>query len=235
MQSKYKAIYSEYVDKVESGILAPGAYLPSEGKMMEEYNASRDTIRKAMTLLEQNNYILKRRGKESIVVDRGKYDFPLSQITSFSELAKSKNLNFETIVEDLSILVDDESIMEKMNASEEEEIYRVSRVRKIDDERVILDKDYFKRRYVPKLTKEICKNSIYEYIEKDLKLKIGVAKKIVTVKRATREDKMLLDLHDDEYIAVVTSYTNLDNGELFQYTESRHRIDKFQFIEYAKR
>lgn len=41
---------------------------------------------------------------------------------------------------------------------------------------------------------------------------------------------MLLDLHNDEYVAVVTTDTYLDNGELFQYTESRHRIDKLSKI-----
>ena len=46
---------------------------------------------------------------------------------------------------------------------------------------------------------------------------------------------MLLDLNDEPYIAVVASFTRLTDGTLFQYTESKHRIDKFQFIEFAKR
>ena len=57
MTAKYRSIYQEYVNQIENGILNPGDSLPSEGKMMEQFHSSRDTIRKAMTLIEQNHYI----------------------------------------------------------------------------------------------------------------------------------------------------------------------------------
>ncbi len=235
MTAKYRSIYEEYVNQIENGTLNPGDSLPSEGKMMEQFQSSRDTVRKAMTLLEQNHYILKMRGKESIVLDRNKYNFPLSKITSFTELSNEQHMNVKTIVADLSIIIGDERMMRKLNVDENTEVYRVRRIREIDGERIILDEDYFLRDYVPRLTKEICEHSIYHYLEHDLKLKIGIAKKIITVKHVTDEEALLLDLNNDPYIAVVTSFTRLDDGTLFQYTESKHRIDKFQFIEFAKR
>ena len=36
-------------------------------------------------------------------------------------------------------------------------------------------------------------------------------------------------------VAVVTSVTALETGEIFQHTISRHRVDKFRFVETAKR
>ena len=36
-------------------------------------------------------------------------------------------------------------------------------------------------------------------------------------------------------IVVVKSFTYLEGGDLFQYTESRHRPDKFKFTGYAYR
>lgn len=235
MAVKYRSIYQEYVNQIENGALNPGDSLPSEGKMMEQFHSSRDTIRKAMTLLEQNHYILKTRGKESVVLDRSRYNFPLSKISSFTELALQQNINVKTTIADLSIIIGEERIMRKLEVDENTEIYRVRRVREIDGERVILDEDYFLRDYVPRLTREICEGSIYEYLEKELKLEIGIAKKIITVRHANREETMLLDLSDEPYIAVVASFTRLTDGTLFQYTESKHRIDKFQFIEFAKR
>ena len=235
MTAKYRSIYQEYVNQIENGILNPGDSLPSEGKMMEQFHSSRDTIRKAMTLLEQNHYILKTRGKESVILDRSRYNFPLSKISSFTELAIQQHINVKTIIADLSVIIGEERIMRKLEVDENTEVYRVRRVREIDGERVILDEDYFLRDYVPRLTKEICEGSIYEYLENELKLKIGIAKKIITVRHANQEETMLLDLNDEPYIAVVASFTRLTDGTLFQYTESKHRIDKFQFIEFAKR
>lgn len=235
MQSKYKKIYEEYVSMIENGRMQPGDSLPSESLMMERYNASRDTVRKAMMLLEQQQYIVKQRGKESVVAEREKMDFPFSRIVSFSELAAQNKLDVVTSVEDLCIITGDERIMKKMQVNEEEEIYRISRVRCISGRNSILDKDYILKSAAGKLTKKICQGSLYEYLEKEKKLKIGMARKEITFRPASREDKILLDLGETPYVAVVSSYTHLEDGTLFQYTESRHCADEFRFVEYARR
>lgn len=235
MASKHKLITDYYADMINTGALAPGDQLPSEAKMMELFHVSRDTVRKAMTALEHDNYIVKQRGRESIVADRSKYDFPISKITTFTELATRNALAYETLVEDVSIVVGDAAAMKALNADENAEIYRLSRVRRIDGERIILDKDFLLRSVVPKLTRKIAGGSLYRYLEQDLGLRIGMAEKIITVQHATREDHYLLDLKEDNVVAVITSRTRLEDGTLFQYTESRHRIDKFQFMEYAHR
>lgn len=64
-----------------------------------------------------------------------------------------------------------------MQLNKDDSIWEVFRVREINQERIILDKDYIVEKYVPGLTEEICKNSIFDYIEKQLNLKISFAKK----------------------------------------------------------
>ena len=76
---------------------------------------------------------------------------------------------------------------------------------------------------------------IYEYIENELGLRIACAKKEITVQGATEEDKRYLDMKSFDMVVVVKSYTYLDDTSLFQYTESRHRPDKFVFIDFARR
>ncbi|MDD4850537.1 MAG: trehalose operon repressor [Gemmiger sp.] len=235
MESKYRKIYTDFVEKINAGTLCPGDSLPSEGKLIEQYQASRDTVRKAMTLLEQNHYILKSRGRESTVADRAKLNFPVSRITTFTELAEAQHLHCETIVEDLSVVAGDEKLMRLLEIDAEAEVYRLARARRIDGARVILDLDYLLRRVVPQLPRKVCQGSLYRYLEKDLGLKIGVAKKIITVQPATRQDRLWLDLKDDTVVAVVASVTHLADGTPFQYTESHHRIDRFQFESYAQR
>ena len=45
----------------------------------------------------------------------------------------------------------------------------------------------------------------------------------------------LLDMGDYNMVVVVKSHTYLENNTLFQCTESRHRPDKFRFVDLAKR
>ena len=65
--SKYKAVYNDIKSKITDGILPPKQELPSESEFMQEYGFSKDTIRKALSLLEMDGYIKKQQGRTSIV------------------------------------------------------------------------------------------------------------------------------------------------------------------------
>lgn len=235
MSSKYLKIYNEIVGKIDSGVFETNTKLPSESQLMEEYSVSRDTVRKSLNLLEQNGYIEKSKGKGSFVLDMNKFDFPVSGITSFKEIEKNLGKKCETIVEELTLKNPSDSLMKKLEISPNEYVWTIIRTRNIDGEKIILDKDYLNSEFVPRLTEEICKDSLYNYIEKELNLKIAYAEKEITVQTATEEDKRLLDLRGYDMVAVVKSYTYLEGRNLFQYTESRHRPDKFKFVDFARR
>lgn len=235
MSIKYLNIYNEIVGKIDSGVFETNSKLPSESQLMDEYGVSRDTVRKALNLLEQNGYIEKSKGKGSFVLAMNKFNFPVSGIKSFKEIEKNLGKKCETIVEELTLKNPSENIMKKLEISPNEYVWSLIRTRNIDGEKIILDKDYLNSEFVPRLTEEICKNSLYDYIEGELGLKIAYAEKEITVQNATEEDRRLLDLRGYDMVAVVKSYTYLEGRNLFQYTESRHRPDKFKFVDFARR
>lgn len=235
MNSKYLRIYNEIVTAIENGKLKSGTKLSSENELMNQYNVSRDTIRKALNLLAQNGYIQKVKGKGSFVLDINRFDFPVSGLVSFKELSEKINRKSNTIVHELELIRPDEFLIKRLDLSVEDKVWKVVRVREIGDEKIILDKDFLKEKFVPLLTKNICEDSIYEYIENKLGLKIGFAKKVITVEESTEEDRRYLDLEDYNNIVIVRNYVYLDDTSLFQYTESRHRPDKFRFVDFARR
>lgn len=225
MQSKYKAIYQKYVDMIESGKLSPGDSLPSEGKMTETFDTSRDTIRKAMTLLEQNNYILKSRGKESVVLERLQEESTDAKMFSYLELYSQDGVEREKLVEDISILVDNEKMMREFQIDDTKEVYRIERIEKISGKRIALKKDYYLKEIVPKLTEEICKGSIQEYLKSE-GIQSSIIKRKITVSPITREDKE---------VVLLQSYYYLESGIVFHYSETRCRLRNFQFIEYIQK
>ncbi|NFP90263.1 trehalose operon repressor [Clostridium sporogenes] len=235
MESKYLTIYNEISNKIENNKIQSGEKLSSENEMMKEYNVSRDTIRKALNLLESNGYIQKVKGKGSFVIDINKFDFPVSGLTSFKELSTKMGVESNTLVKELKLMKPDNFLMKQLNLSKNDDVWKVIRVREINNKKIILDKDFFNKKYVPLLTKDICENSIYEYLENELGLKISFAKKEITVQQATGEDKSYLDFENYNMIVVVKNYIYLDDMSLFQYTESRHRPDRFKFVEFARR
>jgi GntR family transcriptional regulator, trehalose operon transcriptional repressor len=236
MTNKYQIIFNTIVDQIKSGEIPPNSLLPSENELKDQYDTSRETIRKALNLLAQNGYIQKVRGKGSIVIDINKFDFPVSGLVSFKELADKMDKKPRTIVNELSLIIKpDGYIRQQLQLSGKDQVWKVVRTREIGGKKIILDKDYLAAKFVPSLTEEICADSIYAYLENELNLKISFAKKEIVVEEPTSEDRAFLDLEGFHNIVVIKNYVYLEDATLFQYTESRHRPDKFRFVDFARR
>ena len=61
--SKYKQVYRDLKEKIDTRVYKRNTELPSENELVKEYGYSKDTIRKALSLLEINGYIQKIKGK----------------------------------------------------------------------------------------------------------------------------------------------------------------------------
>ncbi|WML39793.1 trehalose operon repressor [Neobacillus sp. OS1-2] len=235
MTNKYLTIYNSIVEQIKSGEIPPQTLLPSENELKDQYDTSRETIRKALNLLSQNGYIQKVRGKGSIVIDISKFDFPVSGLVSFKELASKMGKKPKTMVNELSLIKPDGFIRQQLQLGSKDLVWKVVRTREMGGEKIILDKDFLSHKYVPSLTEEICADSIYHFLENELNLTISFAKKEIIVDEPTSEDRALLDLEGFHNVVVIKNYVYLDDATLFQYTESRHRPDKFRFVDFARR
>ena len=162
---KYQAIYQDLLNKIKNKKFESNTYLPSEKELTETYDASRDTIRKALNLLQQGGYIQKNKGKGSLVLDFDRISFPVSGVTSFKELQRSMHGNVKTYV---NIFLQSEVTKDirKHLSMKRGSMYHVERIREIDGEKVILDVDYLNGDVIKGLKLEHAQNSLYEYRKK---------------------------------------------------------------------
>lgn len=231
--SKYIEIAREISKRITSKRYPADSYLPSENELCEEFGASRDTVRKALNLLAERKRILKeKKGSRVLPVDI--VTFPTSGLVSFKELAAHSSQEIETDVIQFG-LTDDPVILEKLSMPEGSKAVQIIRIRTYDKERIIEDRDYLNPGIIPGLTPEIAQNSLYKYIEQTLRLPIGFARKEITVEPASAFDAEHMDLNGNTLLVVVRSNTYLEDARLFEYTESRHRPDKFRFIDFSRR
>ena len=234
--SKYKKVYQDIKKKIEDQVWSTGQALPTENELMEIYSYSKDTIRKALSLLEMDGYIQKKLGKSSIVIEHGlmKEQY-LAEIKTAGELNKRSKHQIQTELTSLYIVQGQDDLMSTFEVDDKVDFYRVSRVRTIDGERLEYEISYFDRRVVPYLSKEIAESSIYRYLEQELKLTISHSRREISFRFANEEEKQLMDLADYEMVVVVTSVTYLSNGQAFQYGTISYRPDKISFVSMAKR
>lgn len=233
--SKFNEIFLDLEAAILNQRFISGDLLPSENELVKTYNVSRETIRKALNLLLEKGYIQKIQGKGSIVLDIKRFDFPVSGLTSYKELQDAQNMNSQTIVESNGLLPVSEELANHLKLSVGTPVLYLERLRKVHGEVVIIDKDYLVTSIVPSIPNEAAEDSLYHYIEQTLGLSIGYAQKEITVDPITEEDKRLMDLQEDTHVVVVRSDVYLEDTTLFQHTESRHRLDRFRFVDFARR
>ncbi|WP_105146319.1 GntR family transcriptional regulator [Streptococcus suis] len=234
--SKYKKVYADIKEKIEQNIWQANQEMPTENELMEIYSYSKDTIRKALSLLEMDGYIQKRQGRNSIILDHNLVRKPfVSELKTVSELNRSAHHQVQTELTNLYIVQGQPEVMKELEVDEKTDLYRVSRVRTIDGERLEYEISYFDRRIVPYLSKEVAESSIYKYLENDLGLEISHSRREISFRFATEEEKSLLDLADYDMVVSVTSTTYLADGRPFQYGTITYRPDKVTFVSMAKR
>ena len=121
------------------------------------------------------------------------------------------------------------------NSQKSQQVWRVIRQRVVEGCASVVDIDYLDAKLIPQLNRDIAKHSIYDYLENHLNLSISHAFKEITIDNATEQDKILIDLGKDLHVVCIRSKVYLSNGKQFQFTESRHKLEKFKFVDYAKR
>ncbi len=162
-------------------------------------------------------------------------EFILGGIESLKEAVARNRKNYTTRVVCFAELTVDETIQRRTTFPVGSQIYYIQRVRCIEGEALIIDHNYFLKDVVRDLTPEIAERSIYEYMEKDLGESIVTTKRKMTVERVNQIDETYLDLKDYNCMAVVSSMTYNKDGVMFEFTQSRHRPDRFVFYDLAHR
>lgn len=236
-KSKYAAIYQELKQRIEAMEYPYQDLLPSENTLVQEFECSRNTVRRAIASLAADGYVQSLHGKGVRVIYESNQhsQFLLNGIESFTEACKRNGIPQHTKVIHFSEQVVDKNIQEKTGLEEGAGIYYIQRVRYLDGVPLIVDHNYFLKEVAAGLTKEIAEQSIYDYLEKELGVTITTTKRVITVERATENDEENLELHGCNCVAVVSSMTYNADGVIFEYTQSRHSPSRFEFHEVAQR
>lgn len=232
---KYEIIFKDLQAKILNQELVGGDYLPPELELTKTYQASRDTVRKALQLLADEGLVSKMQGRGTQVTKKHQINFPVSELTSYQELMQKMKLTSKTRLIGIDKVILDDKLADLTGFAPKSIIWRVTRLRIVDDCPAVIDIDYLDKSLVPQMTKDIAEQSIYAYLENQVGLDIAYAQKEITIDHVTDNDKQLLQLGKDLHVVSVKSQVFLANGRQFQFTESRHKLEKFKFVDLSRR
>lgn len=233
--SKQEMIAQDLVNKIHHHQYKTGDFLPSENQLAQLYGTSRETIRNALNQLTDLGLIQKIKGKGSVVLDYQKYTFSVSGITSFQELNQKLGMHAQTDILQFEKDIAIPNYFCEHGVDLHQKNTYVERLRSINDEPLVVDRDYLLNPPIEDLPRSAAENSLYDYIENQLGLEISYATKEITVEKADSEITKQLRLSGDCLVVIVRSMSFLADTRLFQLTESFHRPDKFKFKDFARR
>ena len=115
------------VQEIKNGKWAPQTKMISEREIMETYNVSRVTARKAIELMVKEGYVYTVKGKGTFV--KGKYiEQPLNHFYSFREDLRSKGVKTRSQMHNFSIVEADDVLADSLRVSKGERLFRIERI-----------------------------------------------------------------------------------------------------------
>lgn len=238
-KSIYENIYKDLKQKIEDNTFTYQELLPSENILIQIYNCSRNTLRRAVSRLVTDGYVqtIQGKGVRNIYRPIEQTSFVIGEIESFKESSIRNGLQPSTRVLLFTEILLNEHQANTTGFPVGSEVYYIQRLHYLNGLPLIINHNYFLKDVTYGLTKEIAEKSIYEYLEKTLHMTIVNSKRIMTVEKITQIDEKYLNLNAEDYncMAVVSSQTYNSDGIMFEYTQSRHRPDYFRFYDNAVR
>ncbi|MBP1042159.1 GntR family transcriptional regulator [Vagococcus sp. BWB3-3] len=225
--TKYEQIANILRDRIKDGRYPKDSLLPNQLQFVEEFKVSRVTIKKAINILAMEGLVYSQRGAGTRVLKSsiwGGQDFSAKEYDGLSQQMKNHDLASQIIV--FEVEFPDELVKEKLLLDSHQPVYKIIRLRLLDDLPYVLEHTYMPTELVPSLTPTILKQSIYNYIHQELGISFAGAYRNLKADKADQLDIDYLNCQETDPILEVEQVIYLKDGQPIEYSRSRNRFDQ---------
>ena len=229
--AKYKDIADDIRRKIKDQEYAFGQRLPYEYVLCMSYHCNKETMKKALEILVKEGLIIRRRGAGTFVKDMD----PAQENSTNNIFTRGLTAKYAGIKEvtsevlEFEVIPADEHLAKKLQIEIGDFIYHIIRLRFLDKKPFLIDICYMPISLIPNLKIEHLKNSVYEYIETVLKLKIQSCHLTINAALSSPLEQQYLGLKETEPYIQEEQTSYLSSGAIFEYTLARHHYADFEF------
>ena len=226
----YKTIELDLLEKIESGIYPENSIIPKEIELTTIYNVSRPTIRQAIQNLVNQGY-LERKKRLGTIVRRHKIDQEFTTIIeSFDSEMRRKGLSPTTTVISFKIDTANEEVARNLNIMENDEIFKLIRLRYAEGDPVVIVTTYVPKNKIPQLQQyDFTSTSLYDVFSKEGSPITKIKRKLdVLVADETTSDLLDIEIGAPLFYFHSTGFTS--NGVVMEYSISKYRGDTNSFV-----
>ncbi|MGR5092105.1 GntR family transcriptional regulator [Vibrio maritimus] len=227
-KAKYSDIYQAIKQRILSGEYSTTEKLPGGSEFAEEFGCSELTIKKALDILVTEGLVVRKRGSGSFVKrPLGNAGYAHLHGTKANVIANGQSV--ETKVLEFQVVPADEHVAKRLNCDVEDMLYNTTRLRIIDGIASSLEETYMPISIILGLKREHAEDSIYSFITDKLGLKIHSSTMEISVVKASAFYAEQFGIAEGEPLVNVEQVVYLDDGEIFEYSNVKHRWENYKF------
>lgn len=232
----YSKIYRTLKEEIESGIYKVGDLLPSEDELEKRFGASRTTIRNALSELERDGLILRRRGKGTIVQEP-KTAQNMNFISSFTETLQEKGIQVGTGIVTIELIPAPPKVLAALNLEKGEKVYLVQRTRLANGIPIAFMTNYLLARVVPGLEEKkeaLRRLGLYQLLEEEYGLVLKRAVETIEAYLSGPLEADILQIPEKVPLFHTVRITYLEDDTPFEMAVSIIRADKYEYKVYLE-
>lgn len=225
---KYEEIANVLRERIQSSYYPTDSLLPNQTDLVEEFNVSRMTIKKAVNTLAMEGLVYSQRGAGTKILNHPFVDKDTTTLTVYEGLStemKKANRHLESQVIEFQVEFPDPTIQEKMMLSEEQPVYKIIRLRILEQKSYILEHTYMPVHLVPNLKKTHIEHSIYQYVKGELGIQFAGAYRTISADKSSLYDQKYLHCNPTDPVLEVQQIIYQKDGQPIEFSRSRNRYD----------
>ncbi|MFT8318534.1 MAG: GntR family transcriptional regulator [Sporolactobacillus sp.] len=222
---KYKEIAEDINKRIQEGNFQEK--LPTEKELLRIYHCSRNTIRSAINILVKQGSIHKIQGSGLYINKRiinNRIVINLSLKVGLSSVLPEHKITSKVL--DFTILPANEKLAKQFDCPEGTPIYRVKRLRFLDEKPLSIEDAFYNKEIVRYLNRDIARQSIYQYLVDDMKLNIRFSDEYISVIPLSREACRQLELPEGSSSLEISEIICLNNGAIFNISKTLYKPER---------
>ena len=230
---KYYMVKKRIIENIDNDVYKVGELIPSERELMETFDVSRITIRKALDVLEHEGYLYKVQGKGTYVKGEQNSQNLFSLTSCTQDVIRLGMKPSRKLISSL-VMTADKKRQFKLELKEGDKVFRLCRVYYADREPINYTTTYLAYKYMPEIENfDFSQVSLYEVLESTYHIKMTHATRTVEAVIAHDEICDLLNVDDGVPLLLFqcTTYGLVNEKEVPVETfKCYYRSDKFSFF-----
>jgi GntR family transcriptional regulator len=185
--------------RIKSGFYPVGTTLPAEKQLMQEFNVSRETVRRAIKVLEDFGYIKTRQGMKTYVLRANPFD-AIEPIASFSAELQSRGYSVGTKLLKKSFMDAPSDI--KTILQSDKTLY-TKRIRFVNNIPFAVEDSYFSEDIAGLMSGKNLEHSYYHLIVHECGVEVSKITQEISSRVSTKEEERLLGLSPNTPMLVI--------------------------------